>query len=616
MTLTDAVPTPPEPSGRPRRRAAAVVGVVGVAVVLGGGTWAWQLWSAQGPQPAEALPTSTLAYVAVDLDPPGGQKVAAYDALRRFPTLTKELGLGSKDDLREAIAGEVTSESGCGLDKDAITSWAGDRAALAVVPLEEPEVVAVVEVGDRAKAEDRLTEIAEACGDGKFGFVVGESWAVLAETEAIARQVTSDAEGSTLAEDGDFQELTGAAGDAGVLTLFVAPEAGDALLAAVEEEPFLVYSLFPLASPLDPVSSLIGAVRFLEPLGHSYGTYDSGDQVVTEIEADDMPPMSREENRLMDRMNNMDELSQAEQDALMKEYDAFLEEKYGSMDEPTEEEIIDEAELEGDDWGAPELSPELRKSLTHFTGAGGVLRFDDGTLELEVVADPLLGGFEGRYDGTDGLAAVAALPADTVLAFGGGLAEGWAQRAVTDNPIPFGPTESEAELVASFEKATGLSVEDLEALGGDHIAFAAGPGFDRALESETVPDFPVAVRIAGDADEIEAALARLTVAGERGDLVKSKRTDDGVVVGPSASYLEDLVSPAETLGDSDLLERAVPDAEDATIVFYAGVGDGGWLDFLSDGGVPKKDAAVLDAVGTSVTKDGSWNRLLVRVSLD
>lgn len=323
----------------------------------------------------------------------------------------------------------------------------------------------------------------------------------------------------------------------------------------------------------------------------------------------------------MKRLDRMDELSQAEQNALMEEIDAFYAEQFGPLDDESEPESGPEPEPEFEpefeDWAGPELSAELRKSLADFAGVGGALRFDDGTLELEVVADPLLGGFNSRYDGTDGLAAVAALPADTVLAFGGGLAEGWAERAATDNPIPFaGGGESEAELLTSFEESTGLTVDDLQSLGGDRVAFAAGPGFERAIESGTVADVPIAARVTGDTAKIEAALVKLTAKGQIGEFLESERTDDGVVIGPNASYLEDLVSPAQTLGDSDVLESAVPQAEDAVVVAYASFEDGAWTDFASEGAISQADAEALDAVGTSVTKDGSWNRLLTRLSLD
>ncbi|NGZ99784.1 hypothetical protein G5V59_04000 [Nocardioides sp. W3-2-3] len=80
------------------------------------------------------------------LDPPGGRKVAAYDALRKFPTLKKNLHLGGTDDLRRSF-GEDGGAEGCGTDFGEIEKWAGERAALAVVPL-DPTPVVVLQVSD------------------------------------------------------------------------------------------------------------------------------------------------------------------------------------------------------------------------------------------------------------------------------------------------------------------------------------------------------------------------------------------------------------------------------------------------------------------------------------
>lgn len=637
MTLNDATPTPTPPT-RPRRRAAAVAGVVGVAAVAGGGAWAWQVWNAQGAQPAEALPANTLAYLAVDLDPPGGQKVAAFTTLRRLPTLKEELGLGSKDDLRDSLVSEVTSDSGCDLDEDALLSWAGDRAALAVVPLDEPTVVAAVQVDDAAKARDRLDQIVRECGEGELGYVVGEKWAILAETTEIARQVAADAQGRTLAEDSDFRELTGAAGDAGVMTAFLAPESGKALLEAIDADPYVGFFVTPLLGTTDPISTIIGFAS----IAHAFGDLDADvdeDVLAGDLEGDLVDGMpeefrpSPEEERLIERMDGMDELSAAEQEALMEEVDAFYEEKYGSFEE--ESEIVDEEDLEDyedyedyEDW-VPELPADVRRTIEDFSGLGGSVRFDDASLEVEVVTDPAIGGMEGRYDGSRAVEAMAALPADTAIAFGGGMAEGWGTKAVVDThsafTLGFGEGSSEKEILDDFEETTGLTVTDLEALGGDAIAFAAKDGFEDVIDqldpfseedTEDAPAPPVAARVTGDADAIEAALDKLRdQVGDR--WFKSERDgDDAVVIGADASYLEELVDPERTLGDVDAFDKAMADADDAVVASYADVDAGDWLVALSEGDLTAGDAKPLDTLSLTVTKDGDLHRLLARVTFD
>lgn len=599
VTLSDATPIPDPVDRKPRRRAAAVAGVVAVASVVGVGAWAWQFWSAQGPQPAESLPADTLAYVAVDLAPPGGQKVAAYDALRKFPALKKDLKLGSEDDLRRSLVDEVLQDSGCEVDFDTIASWAGDRAALAVVPVKKPEMVVVVQVKDEAGAEEGLTEIERSCGDEDFGFALGEGWAVLARNKSVARQVLSDSEGATLAEDPDYLELTGAAGDAGVVTLFAAPEAGRAVVDAVEAHDILGFFFLSPAGLMpfgvaDPVGSLLSLASLL--------TFS--DDAFFEDEAVAMSP---EETRLMERMERIDELSAAEQEALFREMDEF----YGQQ-----EDEFDDYD-ESDEF---EIPAEVRKDLEDFSGLGGVARFDDGDLELEVVADPFVSGIEGRYDGTDGQASIADLPADTALAFGAGFAEGWGERAVTDTAgvFSFGFEQGEKELLEDFKDATGLTPGDLEALGGESIAFVAKAGFSKTFEAEDPSRIPIAAVVTGDAAKIDAALARFRAAqdAEVTDFVQSRHTDNGVVIGPSTAYLDELADPADTLGDTDRFRDAVPDVEEAITVTFADFDAGDWLSVLIESEFDGVDVGALATAGMTVAQDGDRYRSLMRITLD
>ncbi|HWJ11901.1 MAG TPA: hypothetical protein VNS46_21140 [Nocardioides sp.] len=615
MTLADAVPPPPPAPARPRRRAAAVAGTVAVAAIVGGGAWAWHVWSAQGPQPAEALPASTLAYIGVDLDPAGGQKVAAYDALRSVPSLEKELGLGSKDDLRESLVDTLAEDGGCDLPWSQIKEWAGDRAALAVVPVDGPEPVVALQVSDADAARSGLARIARDCGDD-FGFTVGERWAILAATEEIARQVRSDAEGATLAEDAGFQELVGDAGDPGVLTVYAAPAAGRALLEASEGTPFLAF--FPVGS-LDPIGAMVLSVTFLADFDEPF--VDEAEGMGPDGEFEEPTPeemgLTPEQARLFERMEDYPDLSRAEQKQLDEEMDKAFggpgpvgADEFGG-EELSDEELEERMDVEMDDLF--EVPDEVREQLEDFSGLGGVARFHDGGLELELVGDPFLTGYEGMYDGTDARAAVAALPADTAIAFGAGFADGWAEHAITrDGLFAFG--QSEAEVVDGFEEATGLSPADLEALGGDAFAFAAKAGFTKALDSDSPEEVPLAVRVTGDTKTIEAALAKLAASDDLGVFAKSVRTDDGVVIGPNTSYLAELADPERTLGDTDAFEDATGES-DAMVISYADF-DRDWLPSFSEGDLSAADAEALGAAGLVVTEDGDRQRFLLRLTLD
>mgnify|MGYP003333887139 CR=1 FL=1 len=604
--LAPSVPTPPAPPSTGRRRhVAAVAGVVGAVAAIGAGGWAWQGWMAQGPQAAQALPGDTLAYVGIDLDPPGGQKIEAYRALKRFPSLAKHLGLTSQDDLRRSLLDQVTAESGCDIGYDDLAAWAGDRAALAVVPSPggkgDPEPVAVVQVSDVDKARAGLDEIAAGCDD-EVGYALGDGWAVLARTDEVAADVVADGRRTRLGDDADFQELTSAAGDAGVVTLYAAPEAGQALLDAVDDHPFLSFMVgAPAGLSTDPVDMLLSLTSL-----RSYGV---------EAGAELMAEMSPEEKRLWKRMERFDELSPAEQDELMKEMDELSPDEPGMGGVASEEEMpeIDEEELMGD-FSMP-IPDDVRRRLEDFTGLGGVARLDEGALELEVVSDPIVSGDPVRYDGTDALAAISALPGDAALAFGGGFRDGWAEQAITHGPLSFGAEPK--QLLADFEKATGLTAKDLEDLGGDSLAVIAGPGFEDAFDFEGVDEqVPLAVRITGDAGKVEAALAkvRTTVGGK--DPLPSARSGDAVVIGADRGFVEEVARTKGSLGSTERFADVVPDAEDALTITWIDFDRGDWAEQLTDGDLSPSDLAPLDAAGITVTAAGERQRTVVRLTFD
>ena len=221
-------------SGGGGRRKAVVAGatVVGLAAI-GGGVWAVTSFLSTGTQPAEALPASTLGYASIDLDPSGGQKIEAVRMLNKFPAFKDEIGLDTDDDIKRKIFDEAEVSEACdSLDYARhIEPWLGDRAAIAAVDLgeEQPVPVAVLQVKDADAASDGLARLRECAGEDEGGWVIDGEWAVLAETDALAEEVTAETEQATLADDETYQRWTGEVGDAGVLNLYAAPAAGDYL---------------------------------------------------------------------------------------------------------------------------------------------------------------------------------------------------------------------------------------------------------------------------------------------------------------------------------------------------------------------------------------------------
>ncbi len=218
-----------------RKRLIALGAIVAGGAVVAGGAWAATSFFAQGAQPAEALPDSTIAYMSVDLDPSGGQKIEAIKMLRKFPAFTDKVNLQTDDDLRERMFEEITKSGECeGLDYAAdVKPWLGSRAAVAAVDLgeDEPAAVGVVQVTDADKADDGMATLVETCGgsgsatDGAGGWVVDGDWMVVAETEKIAQQVVDATDGGTLAGDSAFGQWTGEAGDDGFMSMYVAKAA-------------------------------------------------------------------------------------------------------------------------------------------------------------------------------------------------------------------------------------------------------------------------------------------------------------------------------------------------------------------------------------------------------
>jgi hypothetical protein len=211
-------------------------GVIAGLVLVGGGIWAATWYFNSGPQPAEALPDTTLGYVSVDLDPSGAQKIEALKTLNKFPAIKDQLNLDAEDDIRKRIFDESGLADHCdGLDYgDDVEPWLGDRAAVAAVDLgkDQPTPVVVLQVSDADAADEGMSALfdcATSNGDKPAGWVVEGDWMVIAETEDLAQEVSDDAADSPLTDDSDYQSWTDEVGDVGIVNMYAAPGAGDYL---------------------------------------------------------------------------------------------------------------------------------------------------------------------------------------------------------------------------------------------------------------------------------------------------------------------------------------------------------------------------------------------------
>ncbi|RNL78469.1 hypothetical protein [Nocardioides marmorisolisilvae] len=640
-----AVPVPRAP-GKGRRYVASFAAAALSLGAVGAGVWAWRSFMDQGAQPAEALPANTLAYAALDLDPPGGQKVEAFKTLQKFPSIKKELGLDSVDDVQKSVVDEITSDSHCGMSYSTMKPWLGDRMAVALVQEKNPEGVVVLQLADADKAKASLAAKTNAC---HFGFAINGDWAILARSTTVAEEVKSAASpGSTLSDHADYKRLTKAAGDPGLVTLYAAPEAGQALLDAVDKDPYSAIGVIAMVNAgLDPVTSFITTFGLLYavvpegPFSSSSDDYGSSDYAPHMT-----PAQKKEQARLDEQFAHYDELTPAQRKALDKEQQKFFEELFGPNGEnipgmndgdsssssssggvrfsgsgpievgPGNSAPIRTGARSDDEFPTPTINPALREALKNFKGLGGVGRITDGTVEVEIVGDPLKGTAASMYDGDKADSLVSDLPSDVAAVFGAGLAQGWVDLLFDqiDNQFMFGGS-SQGTAAKSFEKATGLTVPtDLEALGGDGVSIIAGSGVnldDIAVKPE---DEPVAARVTGNPDKVEAALDKLRKhLGSGGDKILSHRVGSDVFISASADFLKQLEKSGDLAG-TDTFKKVVPDADHAASILFINFNAGDWL--AKEAGRDKADVAPLRAFGQSVTKSDGVQHIRIRLSFD
>ncbi|HYF72517.1 MAG TPA: DUF3352 domain-containing protein [Nocardioides sp.] len=512
--------TPPSgPSGGGRRAAWIVGGSVIVLAGIGAGAWAAWSFFAGGPQPAEALPASTIAYASVDLDPSGAQKIEALRTLRKFPAFKDEIGLETDDDIRKWVFEEIQRESACEeLDyADDVEPWLGDRMALAAVDTGEdvPSPVFVLQITDAGKAEDGLAALRDCGGGGDEGsFVIEGDWALVGETQEIVDEIAEDAADATLSDDDDYTRWTDAAGDDGIATFYVAPEAGELLAGGL--------------GGLVPMDSLGGTTEGLEPL----------------------------------------------------------------------------------------MPTEVTSALEDFQGMAATVRFDDGSLELEVAADP--GKAQDALEDADsGADVLATLPEDTAAAVGMGFAEGWFGDLADQLAGQLGGMSSE-ELFDEMSAETGLDLpEDVETLMGDSAALALGSDFDvdTFVNSDDGSDVPVGMKVRGDTDEIESVLDKLRPQmGGAESIIDTDSDGDVIAIGPDADYRERLLEDGG-LGDSDVFENVVREADDAAAVVFVNFDAGDWLASLAEEDPEIADnLEPLEGLGLSAWLEDGASHLVLRLT--
>lgn len=563
----------PDDGNDNRKRLIALGAIVAGGAVVAGGAWAATSFFATGSQPAEALPDSTIAYVSVDLDPSGGQKIEAIKTLRKFPAFNDKINLETDDDLRERFFEEVTKSGECeGLDyAEDVEPWLGSRAAMAAVDVgaDEPAAVGVVQVTDAGKAEDGVATLVEACGgtseegsaDGGEGedvggWVIEGDWMVLAETEEIAQQVVDAADGASLAADASYEQWTGEAGEAGFMSVYVAKAAAQYL-----EDAAGMGLMGMGGAPFAPEPDAMGSSLFDQ---------DCIDAATTSEEIDAC-------------FSATDEMSS--------------------------------------DASAEDVPEQLQQMIDDFDGMAATVRFDDGSVEVEYAMSNYQKDLTSFMESDTGVDMVASLPEDTVAAFGFSLKEGWAE-AILDYVKSTVPDESDTidEQLAQFESETGLAFpEDVETLLGEGVSVSLGSGIDPdAITNGGPGEVPAGIRVKGDADEIQAVLDKIAAqAGpEAAEFMEVSEGDGYAVLALQDDYRARLESGGD-LGDSDDYSKVVEAGDAQTVLYVSFDADDDWLVRVTED-MPEmsENLAPLSALGVSGWVDGDVIHGLVKLTTD
>lgn len=266
----------------------------------------------------------------------------------------------------------------------------------------------------------------------------------------------------------------------------------------------------------------------------------------------------------------------------------------------------------GDSGAVPE---ELSSQVADFKGVAATIRFTDGTLEMEAAA-PTPKGAEEALSASSVADQVSTLPDDTAAVIGLSLGKGWFDKAADGLASELG--DGSDDVLGEIETATGLSLpEDIDTLTDDGVVLAVGPGLDpETIANAADPSaIPVAIKLHGDADEIEQVVAKLQTAVPGGSDVLGTSTDgDTVVVGPDATYRDSLTGDGG-LGDSDAFTKVIPDA-DSPALFYVNVN--AFDDAIASLGDAEltDNLAPLAGIGLSSSQDGDVSRFVLRIGTD
>jgi hypothetical protein len=193
----------------PRRNAAAiVVSLVAVLAVIAGGVAyvGYHKLASSGAQPDQWAPSSSIAYLKIDLDPAASEKIAALRFEQKFPDAPH---VTSADQLKDALLSEAFDQPSSTIDYATdIKPWLGDRVALAAYPDASGKIepVGILQVKDATQAQAGLTKLIHT-GDGGMstaGFAIENDYAIVGPSQAAVDAAVAAARTSSITASNQY----------------------------------------------------------------------------------------------------------------------------------------------------------------------------------------------------------------------------------------------------------------------------------------------------------------------------------------------------------------------------------------------------------------------------
>ncbi len=267
------------------------------------------------------------------------------------------------------------------------------------------------------------------------------------------------------------------------------------------------------------------------------------------------------------------------------------------------------------------MSEQMKKLYENFDGAAGVVRFEDGAVELEYAAAGMPTGLPGTVAGAG--TAITELPASTGAAFSLALPDAWLADYLEQLSVAMGEGVNLEDMLAQMEAETGLELpEDIETLLGESVTVAYDAENDmQALErSEDGHELLAGVRVQGDPDEITSVVDKIKARlGPAAEGLHVEEGDDVVAFGLNRGYVDALTGDG-SLGEDAAFQDVVPNAESAGAVLFVNFDAGdGWMSEVAEASGDEdlqENLEPLDALGISAWDDDDVEHSLFRLTTD